>query len=153
MKTIKQIADEIGVSKQAVYKRVRGILHTDMVPYVHTISGILYVDEDGEKLVIKAFNKNRAHTYTTYGGAYKPHTPDAPMDTVQALTEQLSIKDKLIEQQQQSIHELTTALEHTTASLHAAQALHAGTIQKQLKDGESSNEGVKKKGFFGLFKK
>ena len=153
MKTLKQIADEIGVSKQAVYKRVRGALHTDIVRYVHMVDGVLYVDEGGETLIITAFDKSAPHTRTAYGSAYKPHTTDAPLDAAQALLEQLAIKDKLIEKQQQSIHELTVALEHTTASLHAAQALHAGTMQQQLTDGEQSDEVVKKKRFFGLFRK
>lgn len=38
-KTIKEIADEIGVSKQAVYKRYKGKLHTVCAPYVHTEQG------------------------------------------------------------------------------------------------------------------
>ena len=158
MKTIRQIADEIGVSKQAVYKRVRGALHMDIAPYVHTVDGVLHVDECGEKFVIDAFDKNATHTKTAYGSAYNPHTEahtqDAP-DIVQTLIEQLSVKDKLIEKQQQSIHELTAALENTTASLHAAQALHAGTMQKQLTEGELPIEAetVKKKKFFGFFRK
>mgnify|MGYP002225183355 FL=1 len=32
MKTIRQIADEIGVSKQTVYKRYKGKLHTVCAP-------------------------------------------------------------------------------------------------------------------------
>jgi len=162
MKTIKQIADELGVSKQAVYKRVRGALHTGIAPYVHTANGVLYVDGSGEVLIIEAFSKKAPHTNTTYGSAYNPHTgahtdnpSDMPMDIVQTLLEQLTVKDNLIEKQQQSIHELTAALENTTASLHAAQALHAGTMQKQITDGEPAveAEGVKKRGFFGFFKK
>ncbi len=39
MKTIRQIADEIGVSKQAVYKRYKGKLHTVCAPYTHTEQG------------------------------------------------------------------------------------------------------------------
>ncbi|MFR6711970.1 MAG: hypothetical protein ACLUSX_12865 [Ruminococcus sp.] len=39
MKTIRQIADEIGVSKQAVYKRYKGKLHTVCAPYAHTEQG------------------------------------------------------------------------------------------------------------------
>jgi len=158
MKTIREIADEIGVSKQAAYKRVRGGLHTDIAPYVHTVNGVLHVDECGENLIVAAFGKNVAHTKAVYRSAYKvqtgAHTPDAP-DIVQTLIEQLSVKDKLIEKQQQSIYELTAALENTTASLHAAQTLHAGTMQQQLTEGESPIEAetVKKKGFFGLFRR
>ena len=58
MKTIRQIADEIGVSKQAVYKRVRGSLHTDVAPYMDMVNGVTYILEQGEKLIIKAFLEN-----------------------------------------------------------------------------------------------
>ena len=51
MKTIRQIADEIGVSKQAVYKRFKGKLHTVCAPYAHTERGILYISEQGEILI------------------------------------------------------------------------------------------------------
>lgn len=53
-------------------------------------------------------------------------------DVVSTLQEQLREKDRQIQQQQQSIKELTAALENTTASLKAAQALHAGTMQQNL---------------------
>ena len=55
-KTIKQIADEIGVSKQAVYKRFKGKLNTACAPYAHTVDGILYLDEAGEQIIKDDFN-------------------------------------------------------------------------------------------------
>ena len=48
MKTIRQIADEIGVSKQTVYKRYKGKLHTVCAPYAHTEQGVLYLSEQAE---------------------------------------------------------------------------------------------------------
>ena len=36
MKTIRQIADELGVSKQGVYNRFKGKLYTVCAPYAHT---------------------------------------------------------------------------------------------------------------------
>jgi len=81
MKTIKQIADEIGVSKQAVYKRVKGSLHTVIAPYAHTVDGVVYISEQGENLIIEAFLKNTAYkeayteVYTPYAESHtKPHT-------------------------------------------------------------------------------
>ena len=50
-KTIKQIADEIGVTKQAVYKRFKGKLNAACAPYAHTVDGILYLDEVGEQII------------------------------------------------------------------------------------------------------
>ena len=55
MKTIRQIADEIGVSKQTVYKRFKGKLQHVCAPYAHTINGVLYVEEKGEKLIKQDF--------------------------------------------------------------------------------------------------
>lgn len=55
-KTIKQIADEIGVTKQAVYKRFKGKLNTVCAPYAHTEDGILYLDEPGEQIIKNDFS-------------------------------------------------------------------------------------------------
>ena len=73
------------------------------------------------------------------------------------LNEQLSIKDHQIQILQEQISQLTTAMESMATALTAAQALHAGTIQKQLTqqnstiekaDPEESEQQKKKKGFF-----
>ena len=50
-KTIKQISDEIGVTKQTVYKRFKGKLYAACAPYAHTVDGILYIDEVGEQII------------------------------------------------------------------------------------------------------
>ena len=74
MKTIRQIADEIGVSKQAVYKRYKGKLHTVCAPYAHTEQGVLYLSEQAETLIkqdfLKADRSNGAHTDTAYGALH-----------------------------------------------------------------------------------
>lgn len=68
MKTIRQIADEIGVSKQAVYKRYKGKLHTVCAPYTHTEQGVLYLSEQAETLIKQDFLRdgcpNGSHTDT-----------------------------------------------------------------------------------------
>lgn len=61
-------------------------------------------------------------------------------DLVSTLKEQLQEKDKQIQQQQQSIKELTVALENTTNSLKAAQALHAGTMQQNFLSSNFENQ-------------
>ena len=71
MKTIRQIADEIGVSKQAVYKRYKGKLYTACAPYAHTVQGVLYLSEQAETLIkqdfLKADRSNGAHTERPIG--------------------------------------------------------------------------------------
>lgn len=70
-KTIKQIADEIGVTKQAVYKRFKGKLNAVCTPYAHTENGILFLEEQGEQIIKKDFENaycsNRDTTYCSYG--------------------------------------------------------------------------------------
>lgn len=70
-KTIKQIADDIGVTKQAVYKRFKGKLNAACAPYAHTENGILFLDELGEQIIKKDFENtycsNRDTTYCSYG--------------------------------------------------------------------------------------
>ncbi len=46
--------------------------------------------------------------------------------------QELMNKDSQLEAQQQTITDLTSALQNTTNSLHAAHALHAGTMQNQI---------------------
>ena len=49
-KSIKQIADEIGVSKQAVFKKIkREPLSTSLKQFISTVDGRLMVSVDGEK--------------------------------------------------------------------------------------------------------
>ena len=137
MKTIRQIADEIGVSKQAVYKRYKGKLHTVCAPYAHTEQGVLYLSEQAETLIKQDFLKDDrsigAHTDThteRSNGAVLEQSQEANVvavlqATIDTLQGQLEVKDRQIEK-------LTEALVAAQQTAAAAQALHAGTIQQQL---------------------
>ena len=57
MKTIKQIADEIGVQKQTIGKRIkREPLCTLLSSHIHTKEGTQYIDVHGEKHIKTAYN-------------------------------------------------------------------------------------------------
>ena len=142
MKTIRQIADELGVSKQAVYKRFKGKLHTVCAPYAHTEQGVLYLSEQGETLIKQDFlqddRSNGAHTYAHTErsiGAVPEQGQDAGLmavlqATIVTLQDQLEVKDRQIEQ-------LTSALVAAQQTAAAAQALHAGTMKQQLLSSEA----------------
>lgn len=143
-KTIKQIADELGVSKQAVQKRLsREPLYTTVAPYISTIDGVKYIAVVGENLVKSAFSKSSVDKTSDLSidksenlsidktDLYTPiiEVLQATIDTLQGqlvakdeqirtLQEQLSAKDVQIGQ-------ITAAMESTAAALTAAQALHA----------------------------
>jgi len=57
-KTIKAIADELGISKQAVYKRVTGKLNTVCAPHTYMENNVMFLDEEGEAIVKNDF-KNK----------------------------------------------------------------------------------------------
>ena len=62
-KTIKEIAEEIGVSKQAIFKKMkREPLSTSLQGLTSTVDGRLTVSVDGEKLIKKAFSKGNVST-------------------------------------------------------------------------------------------
>ena len=142
MKTIRQIADELGVSKQAVYKRFKGKLYTVCAPYAHTEQGVLYLDEQGEILIKQDFLQDDrsigAHTDTHMersNGAALEQGQQADLiavlqATIDTLQGQLEVKDRQIEQ-------LTSALVAAQQTAAAAQALHVGTMKQQLLSGES----------------
>ena len=151
MKTIRQIADEIGVSKQAVYKRYKGKLHTVCAPYAHTERGVLYLSAQAETLIKQDFLKDSCfigtHTDThteRSNGAVPEQSQETSMiavlqATIDTLQGQLEVKDRQIEQQFQTITRLTDALASAQQTAAAAQVLHAGTI-KQLYLDESRDE-------------
>ena len=136
MKTIRQIAEEIGVTKQAVFYRIKKPpLSNALQPFTSKLDGVLMVSLDGENLIKQAFTHREDVRESQSITDNQSKQVDALISMLQieleAKNEQLAAKDEQIDK-------LTAALEHTTASLHAAQALHAGTMQKQLTDGGES---------------
>jgi len=163
VKTIKQIADELGVSKQAVYKRYKGRLKEQLLPYVHTVDGIVYIGEQGETLIKSDFGEP-----TAYSGAHTGANTDIPLDTVigilksdnETLKSELAVKNRQIDELSARLADTTAALVAAQQTAATAQALHAGTM-KQLVDGSTdggatANErggATPKRGLFGIFKK
>jgi len=142
-KTIKQIADEIGVSKQAIFYKInKEPLSKELESLTSKENGVLMVSLDGEKLIKKSFigkttvKENDSLTpkeNTSFDGLLMAKNTIKILEKeLEEKNKQLQNKDTLIEQQQKNINDLTVALENTTKSLNAAQLLHAGTIQKQL---------------------
>jgi len=155
MKTIKQIADEIGVTKAAVQKRIsRTPLYTQLSPHMSIHGGTKYINEDGVNIVKSAFGcvvKGMDMGIDTMdmgidmgidtmdmGIDMGIDTMDMGIDRVDKLLAIVNEQQRTIQSQADSIRELTAALEHTTSSLKASQALHAGTMKKQLSDGTMS---------------
>ena len=137
MKTIRQIADEIGVSKQAVFKKIkREPLSTSLQGLTATVDGRLMVEVDGEKLIKQAFSEIAPSTKNAEKTAEVDGVISVLQATIDTLQGQLSVKDQQIEELNARLAEVSSALLAAQQTAVAAQALHAGTIQQQLVAGE-----------------
>lgn len=98
-KTIKQIADELHVSKQQVYRYIK----RNHINEAHQCNGVMYYDEAAETAIKRDFLSKSASD-DAHQEAHQKHICDAVNDavivTLQTLQEQLAAKDKLIEQLQ-----------------------------------------------------
>lgn len=149
-KSIRQIADELGVSKQAVFKKIkREPLSTSLQGLMTTVDGRLMVSVDGEKLIKQAFSACEL----SIGSQRLTSTVDSKVDgsstenkgvvddmysvletTILTLREQLEVKDRQIAAKDQQIDQQAQTIMRLTDTLTAAQALHAGTIHHQLSE-------------------
>lgn len=140
MKTIKQIADELGVTKQAVAYRLRQIqtAKQDELLAVKE-NGVLVVSLAAEVLIIQAFTKN---TTKTFGDKEPPKDRQREQDVLAVLQTTIDTLQGQLEVKDQQIAELTAALVSAQQSAQAAQALHAGTMQQHLTDGRPPSAAV-----------
>lgn len=140
MKTIRQIADEIGVSKTAVNKQIANL---GLRSGLRKNGNQFAIDEHQEALIKQAFSEksqteieNQSQTKTQTENHEVGDLVCVLQATIGTLQGQLEVKDRQIEQQAQTITRLTDALAAAQQTAVAAQALHAGTIQQQLVAGE-----------------
>ena len=136
MKTIRQIADEIGVSKTAVNKQIANL---GLRSGLRKNGNQFAIDEHQEALIKQAFSEksqteieNQSQTKTQTENHEVGDLVCVLQATIDTLQGQLEVKDRQIEQQAQTITRLTDALAAAQQTAVAAQALHAGTIQQQL---------------------
>ena len=150
MKTIRQIADEIGVSKTAVNKQIANL---GLRSGLRKNGNQFAIDEHQEALIKEAFSEksqteieNKTQTKTQTENHEVSDLVCVLQATIDTLQGQLEVKDRQIEK-------LTEALVAAQQTAAAAQALHAGTIQQQLLTGEAGvdqqgQEPEQKRGWF-----
>ena len=126
-KTIKQIADELGISKQAVFKRIDNL---GLRSKLTKIDNQLMVEKEQENMIKSAFSEKQPSTKPST----KPSTSlqletvnDAVVEVLlnqsEMLKNELKIKNKQIE-------ELNKRLEENQKLLDQQQKLHAMAEQK-----------------------
>ena len=149
--TIKQLANELGVSKTTINKVISslGVQHT-----LHKV-GNKYMLSEIQILQIKNQIENQKLKIENQKSKIENLEPKIENQNLifilekqlALLNEQLALKDEQIKDYRQQIKSyqeqiliLTQSLHDATTALTAAQALHAGTIQKQLTEHSESIE-------------
>lgn len=150
-KTIKEIADELGVSKTAVSKQIANL---GLRSSLRKNGNQFAIENQQEKLIKMAFRKNKQReiagenlvsdeqSQTTNANQSQTENHEVCdlvcvlQTTVDTLQAQLAVKDEQIRELNARLAECSTALLAAQETARAAQALHAGTIQQQLSDGE-----------------
>ena len=142
MKTIRQIADEIGVSKTAVNKQIANL---GLRSGLRKNGNQFAIDEHQEALIKSQTEiENQSQTKTQTENHEVGDLVCVLQATIDTLQGQLEVKDR-------QIAKLTEALVAAQQTAAAAQALHAGTMKQQLLSGESGadqQEPEQKKSWF-----
>lgn len=154
-KTIKEIAEEIGVSKQAVFKKINQVpLSTEIEKFISTVNGKKLVSVDGEILIKQAFQRKQKRKQKTVdvnvdakddgkkftGGDMVDGIPSKSQEqentlaaafqtAIDALTRQLEEKDRQLAEKDKLLEWQTKTIEELATSLavaqHTAQAAQA----------------------------
>lgn len=155
--TVKQIAEELGVTKQAVRQRIKRNpeLRSAFEQHSRTENGTVYIDEQGVEIIRAAYSKdmtgNKGGNVTENNGNKRDNVAENSgnaeliavlQKTVDMLTEQVTQKDKQINELSEMLKATQTQNTALTDALTAAQALHAGTIQTALTEHSDSSEAV-----------
>lgn len=146
-KTIKEIAEEIGVSKQAVFKKIKQEpLSTEIEKFISTVDGKKLVSVDGENLIKQAFHRKQKKVDVNFdvkdGGKRfavddnaenivdgipsanqeQENTLAAAFQTaINALTSQLEEKDRQLAEKDKQLERQTKTIEELATSLAVAQ--------------------------------
>lgn len=148
MKTIKHIAEELGVSKQAVYKRIKKEpLSTKLSTMLSTVDGRLTVSVDGENMIKQAFeqisvNQNRQPVdgaTTMVDSLVDGASTMVDSNIIELLKANIEILNSQLETKDKQIQDLSQALVAAQQTAAAAQALHAGTIHHLCTDEKKSS--------------
>lgn len=140
MKTIKTLADEIGVTKQAIFQKMKKEpLASGLNNLTTRVGGIVYVYPEGEGMIKEQFYRTqRVFTLpqTVDSGINESPTKilkeqlDRKDRQLEVLSLHISIKDKQIATLHRQIEELSAALSTSQDQMKNAQNLHYLDMQK-----------------------
>lgn len=142
LKTIRELADELGVSKQAIWQKIKRDSSIDLRQFTSTKGNTVYVDVDGQK-AIKAMFSNDSST------RYRQQKDDVDDNKKDAVDEQDEVKflrnlvseiqsekkelHKLLDQQQRLALQDKQLLEEYKAEIKDLKALKMPSQETEFK--------------------
>ena len=137
MKSVKDLTVSLQLSKVTIYKALK---RDDLQEHIIKKDNITYIDEKGEQILIEMFSKATSKMNSKLNEQANNNNI-----TIQALINQLEVKDK-------QIADLTETIKHLSQSINAGQQNQlAETIIESLPPPESAPAKV---GFFSkIFKR
>ena len=125
MKTIREIANELGVDKQKVYRFIKQNHINEAHHEALQRSGVKYYDEAAETLIKKGFSDETASS-EAHHEALQNRINEAVFDAViEMLQKELEIKNEQIKELNERLSECSAALLAAQQTTQAAQVLHA----------------------------
>lgn len=138
LKTISQIATELGVTRQAVYQRIKGAeLSTRLQPFTVKQNNTKFYTLQGQELIKQAFSSG-VNANCKQAVDSKRQSIDSKL--IDSLTEQLQVKDKQIQQLTEQVGNLIQQIDKLTTALQAAQALHGMDKQQAVIEVDAPTE-------------
>lgn len=130
LKTISQIAAELGVTRQAVYQRIKSAeLSTRLQPFTVKQNNTKVYTLQGQELIKQAFSSG-VNVNCKQAVDSKRQSIDSKL--IDKLSEQLTVKDKQIEKLAEQVNTLLQQIDKLTTALQAAQALHGMDKQQAV---------------------
>lgn len=144
-KTIREMAEELGVSKTAIRKKMAVLFSHDTGNQLsETVSGIIYISVSGQKLLIEAFSHNQRKLVSVAVSGKLPETGSQLSETdsrlpetglqqvssevssvelvIKVLQEQLSVKDSQLSVKDEQLAEKDRQIENLQTALAQEQA-------------------------------
>ena len=144
-KTIKQMADELGIDKQKVYRYIKKNHIDEVHREVHHKKSVKYYNEAVQKQIKLAFLENEVHQehIKTTSKPHQKHIDEAVVDVLKeqlkTMQKNLDVLHEELKEKNKHIKELTTVIDKHADSVHVdRQKLLAETIvdgqQKFIED-------------------
>lgn len=104
LKTIRELADELGVSKQAIWQKIKRDASIDLRQFTSTKGNTVYVDVDGQKVIKEMFSNDSS----TRNRQQKDDVDDNKKDAVDGQDEVKFLRNLVseIQSEKKELHKL-----------------------------------------------